>query len=159
MVTKPLSVTDFLLRLAVCLTSSSSHAIMWRELLLDVFSPVLLNSCFSPLSHAPAAPQPEVAQKSISDFPFNSCKMVKVHSVLSEMGHFRRGLYGLGGGVGGFLKLSHTGHGVWGEVLTILIIWMYCIKIKNCRIFLCGFVFSYSSMWFNQPYLLTSTSI
>lgn len=34
---------------------------------------------------------PEVVQKSISDFPFNTCEMVKVHTVLSDMGHFGRG--------------------------------------------------------------------
>lgn len=52
-----------------------------------------------------SVPSPEVVQKSISDFLFNTCKMVKVHSVLSAMGHFGRG-----GMVGGSLKSNYASH-------------------------------------------------
>lgn len=142
-----------------CLTSYSSHSWRWRELILNVFCAVLPNSCFSPHSCAPAAPQPEVAQKSISDFPFNSCKMVKVHSVLSEMGHFRRGLYGWRGG--GMLEIKLQDMGSEGSPLMI---WMYLIKLNNCRTFFSGFVvflFVFLTLkhnrsvlvaCFNQPY-------
>ena len=86
-----------------CLTSYSTFCIRRTELALNEACTLVIplqwfNLCLCVLL-------PEVVQKSMSDFPFNTCKMVKVHSVLWEMGHFGRG-----GVVGGSLKSNYASH-------------------------------------------------
>lgn len=66
-------------------------------------------------------PWPTLAQKSISDFPFNTCTKLKVHSVLLELGHFEQG-----GVAGGSLKSNCVSFRGWRKTL-----WMQQLNVLH----------------------------